>query len=254
MAETTRSNDDLHMVQIWLDVRRLVELGRALHLPVQRTDHNYIAHCALGELFGDQAPRPFCVEGDDGRRLRVLGYTSASAEQLKTTAQSQASPMVYEICDWPRLAAKPMPAQFPPGLELAFELRACPVVRKSSAGKHHQAGVEVDAFLARVWEVDDSAVPVDREAVYAEWLKAQFERQGAATAQSVRLERFALERMLRRTHGGDRTAKTVKRPAATLVGALEVADGERFAELLRRGIGRHRSFGFGMLKVRPLGG
>jgi CRISPR system Cascade subunit CasE len=40
-------------------------------------------------------------------------------------------------------------------------------------------------------------------------------------------------------------------PDAVLEGVLEVVDGEAFAALLRRGVGRHRAFGFGMLLLRP---
>ncbi len=241
----------LHMVQMRMEMRRLVELGRMLHLPLQRVDHNYMAHCALGEIFGDAAPGPFCVEENDGRHLRVLAYSATNADELHRMAQLNASPNVYEICDWEGLSAKPMPGQLPEDTQLQFEVRVCPVIRKSSAGKYHSAGSEVDAFLSKVWEVDDESVPIDREDVYRDWFQDQLERRGGAEPLSVGMERFSLERMLRRTQGADRTAKTVKRPDVTLKGQLRVSDSEDFSELLRRGIGRHKSFGFGMLKVRP---
>jgi CRISPR system Cascade subunit CasE len=238
------------MTQLWLRMRRLVELARALGLPLRQVDHNYIAHCAMGELFGEQAPRPFCVERNNGQHLRVLGYSPLDCDALRSLAQLDAGPMVYEACDWSRIASKPMPTDFPAGTHLAFELRACPVVRKSSAGKHHEAGAEVDAFLSRVWEVDDPEVPLQREEVYRDWLTAHLERRGGCRPVRIALERFSIERMLRRTQASDRTAKTIKRPDVTLRGELEVTDGEAFADLLRQGIGRHKSFGFGMLKIR----
>ena len=46
-------------------------------------------------------------------------------------------------------------------------------------------------------------------------------------------------------------AATSEGPDAVLAGVLEVTDGEAFAALLRRGVGRHRAFGFGMLLLRP---
>ena len=244
MTETMTNS--LHMVQLWLDLRRMTELARMLHLPLHRVDENYITHCALGELFGDEAPQPFCIEQTGGKHLRVLGYSEAGGDELQSTAQLSASPTVYDIPDWDRTAAKPMPDSFPRGMELGFEVRACPVIRRSSSGK------EVDAFLARVWEVDDPDVPIDREDVYRDWLLDQFDRRGGARPDedSISLEQFSLERMLRRQQGGDRTATTIKRPVATLAGTLQVTDGAAFTELLRSGIGRHRSFGFGMVKVR----
>ncbi|MFO8008762.1 MAG: type I-E CRISPR-associated protein Cas6/Cse3/CasE [Candidatus Brocadiia bacterium] len=253
MTDTATQQATLHMIQMWLDTRRLTELARALHLPLHSADDGYLAHCALGELFGEDAPAPFCVEGSRGRYLRLLAYGSQPDDRLQQLAQSYASPMAYRICDWSRLASKPMPDAFPAGTRLGYSLRACPVVRKSSAGRYHSAGAEVDAFLSKVWEVDDPNVPISREEVYAKWLRTQFERRGGARTRSVRLERFSLERMLRRSGGNGRKTHVVKRPAATLTGQLEVTDEGQFLALLRRGIGRHRSFGFGMLKVRPPG-
>jgi CRISPR system Cascade subunit CasE len=254
MADISSAQFPLYMIQMWLDLRRLVELGRALHLPVQRVDDNYITHCALRELFGDRAPVPFSVENNSGRYLRVLAYSSLATDDLQATAQAFASPMVYQIPDWPKLVSKPMPSTFPQGTHLGFELRVCPVIRKSSSGKYHSAGAEVDAFLSRVWEVDDPKTSITREDVYREWLDDQFARSGAAKLYSVQLKQFSLERMFRRNHVKHRQATTIKRPAATMTGNLEVTDATRFIEILRRGIGRHKSFGFGMLKIKRPGG
>lgn len=250
MDDISNAQSPLFMIQMWLDVRRLVELGRALHLRVEQVDDNYITHCALRELFGDHTPGPFSVENNSGRYLRVLAYSSLPIDDLQVAAQSFASPMVYQIPDWSRLVSKPMPSAFPPGTRLGFELRVCPVIRKSSAGKYNKPGAEVDAFLSRVWEVDDPKVMLNREDVYREWLTNQFTRSDAATLQSVQLKRFSLERMFRRNHDQHRQATPIKRPAATMTGDLEVTNDGKFIAFLRRGIGRHRAFGFGMLKIR----
>ena len=103
------------MVQLGLDAKGLTTLGKMLHLPLSQTDTGYLTHCALGELFGDDAPKPFSIEsaGSNGENVRVLGYTTANADTLQTNAQLDASPTVYEICDWDRLAAKLMPETFP---------------------------------------------------------------------------------------------------------------------------------------------
>ena len=252
---------DLYMVQLGLDAKGLTTLGKMLHLPLSQTDTGYLTHCALGELFGDDAPKPFSIEsvGSNGENVRVLGYTTANADTLQTNAQLDASPTVYEICDWDELAAKPMPETFPEGMALQFELRACPVVRKASAGKGvnqngdertWEEGDELDAFLAEAWtrpEDDD----LNREQVYREWLARQFDIRGGAEVDSdaVAMTRFSIERMTRR-NGPDRTPDTIKRPDVTLTGTLQVTDGDAFVDLLRSGLGRHKSFGYGMMKVR----
>jgi CRISPR system Cascade subunit CasE len=43
----------------------------------------------------------------------------------------------------------------------------------------------------------------------------------------------------------------VSGPDAVLAGHLRVLDTSAFAELVARGVGRHRSFGFGLLQLRP---
>jgi CRISPR system Cascade subunit CasE len=42
-------------------------------------------------------------------------------------------------------------------------------------------------------------------------------------------------------------------PDAVLRGRLQIEDGNGFARLVARGIGRHRAFGFGMLLLMPPG-
>ncbi|MFB6231387.1 MAG: type I-E CRISPR-associated protein Cas6/Cse3/CasE [Salinibacter sp.] len=253
------SDSDFHMVQLGLDAKGLTTLGKMLHLPLAQTDTGYLVHCALKELFQNDAPQPYSVEDElqNGRQVRVLGYTAADAGALQSRAQLDASPTVYEICDWDRLAAKPMPDTFPQGMELQFELRACPVVRKASAGegvnqhgetRRWEEGDELDAFLAEAWTRPEEE-DLSREQVYRDWLDRQFEIRGGAELQSAGMTRFSIERMTRRT-GPDRTADTIKRPDVTLTGTLRVTDSSAFLDLLRSGIGRHKSFGYGMLKVR----
>ncbi|NBB75116.1 MAG: type I-E CRISPR-associated protein Cas6/Cse3/CasE [Bacteroidetes bacterium] len=245
------------MVQCWLDAKGLTQLGRMLRLPLRRTDTNYLVHCAIGELFRDDAPKPFSIENEsqNGRQVRVLGYTETDADTLQTSAQVDASPTVYSICDWDRMAAKPMPETFPEGMGLQFELRACPVIRKSSAGevetrngtRSWSEGEEVDAFLNRAWHCPDEEL--SREQVYRDWLRRQFDIRGGARVERVRMERFSIERMTRRDHSGGGTTQ-IKRPDVTLTGTLTVTDPEAFMAVLRSGVGRHKTFGFGMLKIR----
>lgn len=250
---------DFHMIQMWLDTRQLAQLGKMLHLPLKQTGTNYLVHCALGELFQDQAPNLYCVEdkhrqiteySNNGRHVRALCYSEMDWETLQNLSRGFASPTVYEIVDWDRMASKPMPDTFPKGMKLGFELRACPVVRKASDGPKWNEGQELDAFLSRVWEIDDPDIEVDREGTYVNWLRRQFKIRGGAELISAQMKRFSIERMSRRNHGSNRKLKTIQRPDVTLTGKLEVSDAEAFEELLKSGIGRHKSFGFGMLKIR----
>lgn len=253
MSETTdRGAEPLFMVQMRLEMRGLTEIGKMLGLRLAKVDDSYLVHCALGKLFQDRAPQPYALGKRDGRHIRVLGYGSTDAEGLHHQAKTFAEPSVYQrACDWDMVASKPMPVDFPAGMELSFELRVCPVIRKSSDGPRWHAGQELDAFLAEAWKPENEDVDLDRESIYRDWLEGHFERRGGARPLRIGMERFSINRMTRRGHGPDRAVKRIQRPDVTMTGRLEVTDGGEFRELLRSGVGRHKSFGFGMLKIRP---
>jgi CRISPR system Cascade subunit CasE len=50
---------------------------------------------------------------------------------------------------------------------------------------------------------------------------------------------------------GKRRVHTITGPDAVFKGEIQVTDGEAFARLVTRGVGRHRAFGFGMLLLKP---
>jgi CRISPR system Cascade subunit CasE len=248
------SNSDLHMIQALLDSRRLVELGRMLHLPIHQVDLNYVIHCTLGELFGEHSPQPWCCEDrgfDRGKKVRVLAYSDSDATKLQEIASEYASPPVYAACVWQSLASKPMPALFTKGRRYRFNLHACPVQRMSKAGQHWQEGSEVDVFVARAWRVGPE-IDLQRSEVYQQWLTDYFERQTGAVLEDVKITNFKLERFYRRSKNSKRKGHVFKKPAVTFEGQLEVTDERAFYRLLRKGIGRHKAFGFGMLKLKPV--
>lgn len=239
---------DLFMLRIPLRTQRLFDLGRRKRLPLRDVDLDYLVHCQLGELFGDRAPAPFRIVQERGRQVDVLAYGRFDATSLEEHARAFADPGAWDACVWERLAGKPMPKDWAAGRRVGFEVRICPVVRKSSSGLNHRSGAEVDAFVSRCWEAPGE--DVDRERVYREWLERGLEEKGASLVEG-QLERFRLARLLRRRQGTVRSASVLSRPDALLRGVLEVTDGQAFRLLLASGLGRHKAFGFGMLLLRP---
>jgi CRISPR system Cascade subunit CasE len=238
------------MLRVSLDMRRLVDQGRRRGLlPPHATDLGYLVHCQLGELFGERAPAPFVIDRQGKGTLEVLGYSAVPAQALREHAGTFADPLVHASCDWERFASKPMPDTWRRGERYGFRVRACPTVRMSGERPQHRRGAEVDVFLARCWQAGDA--PVEREAVYREWLARELGRGGAAGLLDMRLRGFQRERLVRRTQGEARTVRPLERPEAWLEGTLEVRDEAAFPGLLARGVGRHRAFGFGMVLLRP---
>ncbi len=91
----TVDTSTFHMVQLYLDPRRLVQLGKMQGLPLARTDTNYLVHCALGELFGEVAPKPFSstTTRAPSRRLPAITGTATSACSAMPTQTMTSSGM-----------------------------------------------------------------------------------------------------------------------------------------------------------------
>lgn len=259
----------IHLVQILPDAAQLARFGHSIGLP--DSDHGYLWHSALRQTFGVSAPQPFRVFEPDPTRcstvqpLRLLGYAGADATALRAIAV-RASPVVAGVFPAEHIDSKTLPRTFGPGLRLRFSVRVCPIVRTASSDGIRKR--ELDAFVHRALAFASQPKP-DRAAVYRDWLSERF-AAGGATLVEAALTRFRLGALVRRSHAspagrtltlegdakrlsamGKRTA--ARRPDATLEGVLEVKDSQRFAELLARGVGRHRAFGFGMLLLRPAG-
>jgi CRISPR system Cascade subunit CasE len=242
---------ELRMLRMRFDARKLFELGRRRRLPMRDADLGYLLHCQLKELFGENAPSPFFVQDDRGRQVTVLAYGRRSRDELERHAARFADPAVHEACDFASISEKPMPVEWPAGLRVGFDVRACPVVRLASGVGPYGKGAEVDAFLVRC--AREEGKPIDRGAVYREWFAAEVDRRGGARLVAAEVTAFQRDNVVRRTQGDERRARVGGRPDVRFAGVLEVADGARFNSLLERGIGRHRAFGFGMLLLRPAG-
>ena len=272
-----------YMLSLPVDARRLFAFARDQGLlrrsapGADGADTGYAVHALFAALFGALGPRPFSLDDRQGLvprpggRLRVLAYARAALPDLRRRAERFAEPDAYRAIGWEEAADKPMPAAFPDGLALAFEVRACPVTRLGRDSFGHRPGAEIDAYeaaclrAARALGAPDARLPAeakpDRQAVYRDWLAARFAAAGAATLDpdSVRITALRSSRLFRRGRrdggtGEARASKLFQRPDVVFAGRLRVADPAAFGAWLIRGVGRHCAFGFGMLLLRPAGG
>lgn len=251
----------LTMIQLTPDMSRLVRFAHAHGLLPARgeDDLGYALHAALAAAFGARAPKPFALRRGKRGEVAILGYTDASEQALRDEAAAFAEPEAAEAVGLKTLACKEMPVAWAAGQRLGFEVRTRPMIRTDRDGDRGKAR-ERDVFLAAVDGLGPGEGP-SRGEVYATWLAGKLSAGGTAVEHVV-LDAFRLTRTLRRNR--ERRLVLVPDPArakvmggaagspdATFTGVLRVADGEAFAALLARGVGRHRAFGFGMLLLRP---
>lgn len=243
--------EPLHLFQAKLDSRYVLRLARDHGLP-READFGYLLHCLLGELFGREAPKPFTFRDLDADLLEILGYGRAGRERLLEIVAESAAPEAARLLG-DRVETKEIsPTLWREGKRLAFRARVCPVVRQRPGGerKRHR---EVDVYLARLDAAKAAGTPEpEREQVYADWLREQFEGEGAARLVEARMLQFQRALLWRRRHAEAGAGRRIERPEAHFEGLLEVRDGAAFQRLLARGLGRHRAFGFGMLLLRPV--
>jgi len=210
-------------------------------------DPGYAWHAILRAAFGAAAPQPFRLLEPDRGAPNLLAYSDQDAATLRRLAATRGDPAVATALDLAAMASKPMPETVPAGARFDFELRARPVRRVDRAGDRDRTR-ERDAFLVAIETAPDDA-RVDREAVYRAWLVARLESAGVAAADNLQVLSQRRARILRRNR--DRALTAIDGPDVVMRGGLTVRDPTRFAAALRRGIGRHRAFGFGMLLLRP---
>ncbi len=248
--QMVRAEVNVRDFQRWMGTRRL-------------QDPDHAMHCLLTECFGDLAPKPFRLMLTRGAPNGCLyGYGNADAVALREAAAVCADPLQSRILPAGGMDSKEMPSGFQAGRRLGFDVRIRPIVRlerdtsrippdvqRSFREGGLRPGKECDAFLYEaIRHTEKGGMTRTREQVYAEWLSARFEQKGGATLEldSVNLVSFQRTRAHRKLR-----ARHTEGPDAVMRGVLTVTDPEAFASTLAQGIGRHRSYGFGMLLLRP---
>ncbi len=240
--------NNLHMVELCPDIAALMRFiyNQGLDAGASEADLGYGVHAWMAAAFGELAPKPWRLLLDRRRPPRILGYARHGATELQQRIREFAEPGVFAVCPDPDagIASRAMP-KWQAGRRLAFEVLCCPVGRKA------RSGIEKDLFLIKADGAAEDTL--QRDAVYCDWARERLERRDVTTVNSVRLSGFRLIRQTRQAQAtdGKRNRSNLIRPQALLQGQLTVNKPETFAELLARGVGRHSSFGYGMLLLKP---
>lgn len=244
----------LTLVKLRPDVAALARWAAASGVAALKDDLGYTAHAASKAVFGDLAPKPFALRERAGG-LEMVGYCAASVGELSRVASLQThDDAAAHALGVEGMVAKPMPLDWAVGERFSFECRVVPTrrTRQAAGGRY----VELDAATPEPGAQGD----FDRDAAYSAWLSKELSRFSAARLTGFSPFAFKLTPTARRTHavqgssapGARRTARGLV-PDLVARGELEIVDPSGFQETLKRGLGRHRAFGFGCLLLAPRG-
>jgi CRISPR system Cascade subunit CasE len=237
---------NLHLVRMNLHRENLIRFARKHDLLASRDDDfGYVLHAWLKAMFAEASPKPFYF---DTRHVLCYGYSETDAETLAENAQAFADPLAHQVLVADSLVGKPMPQQWRIGKRIELHVRACPITRKGSTEK--------DAFLRALDRWMEKGENPDEKPVRAQIYRQWFEEQ--IDPDILLVEHLAVEGMrargawLRRSRASRPSGlRVIERPEAHFRAVVTIRNAEGFANLLKRGIGRHRSFGFGMIRLMP---
>lgn len=253
------------MVYVPLDARALGRwAGRRGLVRGGVFDEGYAFHVLLSAVFGKSVLQPFRVfRPSRGGKATLYAYTSQDQGALRRSAEVVAPPDCLDVLDVGNLLTKPMPVRFEAGQRLGFHIRVRPVRRlghellDSQSGAMLQKGREVDAFRLELlhrwpegWRDPTRAAAgadISRESVYTTWLAERLAGAADIDTDECRLAAFTRSRTVR----GNRLGP--EGPDAVLHGDCIIRDSDEFSKRLRRGVGRHKAYGYGMLLLRPPG-
>ena len=218
-------------------------------------DEGLALHHLLDELFGPRAIKPFrLLVPAGGHTASLYGYSEYDSEELREAAAMYGLPEHIKVIQPSKVEAKRMPLEWKRGQRLGFDLRVRPVRRLGAPlGNGETAfrkGAELDAFLVealRQHPRSDMGVPKgsrSREIVYLDWLGERLESAAEIHREATKLTKFQRVCVSRGSFGPEG-------PDAIFHGALTIKNSNKFMELLARGVGRHRSYGYGMILLRP---
>jgi CRISPR system Cascade subunit CasE len=230
-----------HFLSLTVQIPALLRHLRAVKATrLSHGDEGMLIKTALSETFGaGNWPKPFFVRNrPKSGSYDVLAYSRRSPDDLRSIYMPL--PSLAEAVPVDGIMGYPLPAP-KAGTELRFHITFCPMVRTYSDRSRGIKGRERDVYTIEVEKNLNEADRRDRMTVYRDFL---VERLVGAEIVSVQPQGFKLETVRRGKDDNDRKFAV---PAATFAGTLRVTDPEAFLEIVGTGIGRQRTYGFGML-------
>ncbi|BAU57414.1 type I-E CRISPR-associated protein Cas6/Cse3/CasE [Halorhodospira halochloris] len=213
-------------------------------MPVLEGD-SYRNHQLLWRLFTEEDERPFLFrqefehsfDSSSGKpRGLPLFYVLSRVEPQADSELFSCEVKSFE----PKLSA---------GQQLAFKLRANPVVAKREEGRknsrHHDVLMDAKRAAKDNGVTDKVAIRCYMDEAAQSWLanKGRSEKAGYTLQSAPEVSGY-------QQHVHRRKGRDIRFSSVDFQGILTVNDPERFAQSLAEGIGRSRAFGCGMWMVR----
>lgn len=235
-------SDQITFLKIPVDLRALYELAANRGWGGKHDfDEGRALHHALAEVFGPKSLQPFRLMVPPRKQGAVIyAYSSLSCDELHQNIQIS-PPDIEGVFDCSEIKSKSLQTNFATGHRLGFDIRIRPIRRLK---KDQKSTREIDVYQHAAEHNGDVPGWHDentRESVYRAWLAERLEK--AAKLESAKLARFVRSIAAR--------SKGVEGPDAVMQGVLKVTDEAAFADFVSKGIGRHKSYGYGMILLRP---
>lgn len=203
-----------------------------------KRDQQSSLHYLLDSTFGPSAIKPFRAYPGTGDTFQVIGYTSQDEEALKQISQLVACPDSLSVIDMGSLRIKTMP-DLERDQVIGFDLKTIPVRRS-------HVSTEVDAYELDlrngVFQRDAETAGTDRLTSYMTWLSQRLE--GFAEL-DTELTAITVTENVPRQRNEIRYNNEIQ-----VTGNMKVLDPKAFKDRLLSGVGRHKSYGYGMIVLR----
>ena len=226
----------LYLLQADIDMRNLATWSNAQGHP----DGDRAAHALIYRTFGkDDVPRAFIVNEDAGYRKQkatLLAYTGYDADQLQEIARRNQDLSTAGVMSPLTFRTNELPERWREGTAVAIEVRLVPTYRSQSSKTEYDVHRRHDA----------ADTPQE---TYCRWATELLTRKaGVEPAEhTVHVTKYR-RREVQRQWG----QRTMTMPDVTVRASCILRDTETWEKALRLGVGRHKSFGYGMLLVRPV--
>lgn len=249
----------LNLIRIPVNLKFLAkwagERGKEVGFDSSVYDKGRVLHHLLTETFGTETFKCFrLMVTARATTGNLYAYSFLGAKDIQAHSAIYGMPEHLSVLGVEAIEGKPMPENWRKDQRLGFDLRIRPVRRikkELNLGKEKvKSGAELDAFLIETKRTLPNSSNFmnergrTRQAVYLDWLTERTSDVAEIDRNNTKLNSFIRSKILR-------GKKTIEGPDAIFHGNLKIKDPLKFTQMLEKGIGRHRAFGYGMILLRP---